>query len=79
MAAFRLFFKRAPETKHLLQKLFQEVMNESTDTALKQRATFYYRLMRTDIQKAKALAEASCGDFTEFFEDKNDEVRERLF
>ena len=46
---------------------------------MKQRAIFLYRLMQTDLNKAKQFAETSCGNFTEFFEDKNDEVRERLF
>jgi len=31
------------------------------------------------MNKAKEYAETKTGEFTEFFEDKNDEVRERLF
>lgn len=79
IAVFKLFFKRAPETKALLQRQFQEIMQNSTDAHLKQRAIFFYRLMQSDLNKAKEIALSSPGQFNEFFEDKNDEVRERLF
>ena len=49
------------------------------DCSLKQRAIFLYRLLKTDLQKAKEMAWNEVGEFDEFFEDKNDEVRERLF
>lgn len=45
VSVFKLFFKRAPETKALLQKQFMEVMNNGTDAHLKQRAMFMYRMM----------------------------------
>jgi hypothetical protein len=45
MSVFRMFFKRAPETKHILASLFKEVMTNSTDTDLKQKAVFIYRLL----------------------------------
>jgi len=35
--------------------------------------------MQSNIQKAQEFALTGCGSFSEFFEDKNDEVRERLF
>jgi len=54
-------------------------MQEGADAQLKQRAIFLYRLMRSDINKAKEYAMTCAGQFDEFFEDKNDEVRERLF
>ena len=79
ISVFKLFFKRAPETKALLQKQFQEVMNNGVDAHMKQRAFFIYRLMQRDMAKAQELALSNNGTFTEFFEDKNDEVRERLF
>lgn len=78
-SVFKLFFKRAPETKHLLQKIFSEIMQTGMDAHLKQRATFLYRLMQTDMNMARKYAEQTAGTFQEFFEDKNDEVRERLF
>jgi len=76
---FKLFFKRGPEIIALFKKVFQEIMSNGNDAQLKQRAIFVYRLMSTDMNKAKEYAETKPGEFTEFFEDKNDEVRERLF
>ena len=35
IGTFKLFFKRAPETKALLQRLFQEIMQAGTDAHLK--------------------------------------------
>ena len=52
ISVFKLFFKRAPETKALLQKQFQEVMNNGVDAHMKQRAFFIYRLMQRDMAKA---------------------------
>ena len=54
-------------------------MQNGTDAHLKQRAIFLYRLMSQDMGRASELALSNNGQFTEFFEDKNDEVRERLF
>lgn len=79
ISVFKLFFKRAPETKALFTKLFQEIVQTGTDTHLKQRAIFLYRLMQTDLNLAKQFALSTNSSFQEFFEDKNDEVRERLF
>lgn len=78
-SAFSLFFKRAPETKQLLSTVFREVFNNSIDSALKQKATFLYRLMKTDLRLAEEVANKSKAELTDFFEDRNDEVRERLF
>lgn len=54
-------------------------MQNGTDAHLKQRAMFIYRLMQRDMARAQELIQQDNGSFTEFFEDKNDEVRERLF
>ena len=54
-------------------------MQTCNDAHLKQRAIFMYRLMQTDLAKAQEFALSGTGAFEEFFEDKNDEVRERLF
>jgi len=46
---------------------------------LKQRATFYYRLLKTDISLAWKVANGDHQKITEFLEDRNDEIKERLF
>jgi hypothetical protein len=51
-ACFKLFFKRAPETKKILASVFQFTMNNSLDTNVKQTAIFLYKLMKTNLQAA---------------------------
>jgi len=63
ISVYKLFFKRAPETKALLQRLFTEVVSTGNDAHLKQRAIFLYRLMRTDLAKAQEFANQSKGQF----------------
>ena len=57
LSTFKMFFKRAPETKHLLAYIFKEIMTNATDTDLKQRAVFLYRLLQNDINLAKKIAD----------------------
>ena len=52
-ATFRLFFKRAPETKKVLAAIFQEVMTNCTDVHVKQRTIMLYRLLQTNVPLAK--------------------------
>ena len=47
-ATFRLFFKRAPETKKILANVFQEIMTNCSDSHVRQRAVFLYRLLKTN-------------------------------
>lgn len=78
-ACFKLFFKRAPETKKILASVFQFTMNNSLDTNVKQTAIFLYKLMKTNLQAAQQLACCQNSDFEIFFEDKSDESRDRIF
>jgi len=78
-STMKLFFKRAPETKRILATIFKEVMTNCSDIHVKQRAVMLYRLLQTNMPLAKQLCEQEAGDFDIFFEDKNDECRERLF
>lgn len=78
-SSFKLFFKRAPEMKRILAAIFQEVMTNCFDTHVRQRATMLYRLLKTNIPLSKQISESETGEFSVFFEDKNDECRERLF
>jgi len=76
---FKLFFKRAPEVHKILGQFLEQQIKSAVDTDLKQRAVFYYRLLRTDIALAEKIALGDQEKVKEFFEDRNDEIRERLF
>lgn len=54
-------------------------MKGAADTDLKSRATFYYRLLKTDVTLAEKVANGEHEKIIEFFEDRNDETKERLF
>jgi len=78
-AIFKLFFKRAPEVQKMLGQFLEQMIKGAADTDLKSKAVFYYRLLRTDVALAERVV---CGDqerVKEFYEDKNDETREKLF
>jgi hypothetical protein len=55
-------------------------MTTSNDTDLRQKVVFYYRLMAQDLSLARQIIEnQETGNFSEFFEDRQSEKRERLF
>ena len=76
---FKLFFKRAPEVFKMLGQFLEQLIKTAVDTDLKQRANFYYRLLRTDIGLAEKVVTGDQVKITEFYEDRNDETKERLF
>jgi type IV secretory pathway VirB3-like protein len=78
-SVFRLFFKRAPEMKKVLSAVFQEIMTNCTDIHIRQRAVMLYRLLQQQTHLGRQIAETNAEEFEIFFEDKNDECRERLF
>lgn len=54
-AIFKLFFKRAPEVQKMLGQFLEQLVKSAADTDLKQRATFYYRLLKTDVSFAEKV------------------------
>lgn len=78
-ATFKLFFKRAPEVKKMLARFLEQLITNANETDLRQRAVFYYRLLKTDIKLAEKIVTGGHEKITEFYEDKNEELRERLF
>lgn len=54
-AIFKLFFKRAPEVHRMLGLFLEQLVKTAVDSDLKQRAVFYYRLLRTDVQLAEKI------------------------
>lgn len=83
IASTKLFFKRTPEMKEILSKIYKHVLKVSTDADLRQRVMFYYKLMRSDISVAQQVICSSMNadnkNMAQFFEDSQSEKRERLF
>lgn len=55
------------------------MIKSAVDTELKQRAVFYYRLLKSDIALAEKIVNGDKAQIDEFYEDKNEELKERLF
>ena len=49
----KLFFKRPPEMQHMLGRLLSYGIADSTSCNIRDKALFYYRMLSTDINKAK--------------------------
>lgn len=63
----------------MLGNFLEQLIKHSSETDLKQRAVFYYRLLKTDLKLAENIITGHHDKIHEFFEDKNEELRERLF
>ena len=57
----------------------EQLIKNAVDTDLKQRAVFYYRLLRSDVALAEKIVTGDHEKIFEFYEDKNEELRERLY
>lgn len=75
----KLFFKRAPEVHKMLGQFMEQLIKNTVDTDLKQRTIFYYRLLKIDIALAEKIVAGEHEKIGEFYEDKNEELREKLF
>jgi AP-4 complex subunit beta-1 len=54
-ASTKLFFKRAPEMHPILASLYKHVLTNSNDLDLRQKVTFYYRLLSHDVAIAQQV------------------------
>ena len=81
-AAMKLFFKRPPEAQKLLGSILNAILDPeaNVDADLHDRALFFYRLLREDIESAEKIVNASKGGAVRAFaEEANNEIRERVF
>ena len=81
-AAMKLFFKRPPEAQKLLGSILNAILDPeaNVDADLHDRALFFYRLLREDIESAEKIVNASKGGAVRAFaEEANNEIREQVF
>jgi len=57
-AATRLFFKRPPEMQAMLGRLLHSALDDSANADVRDRALFYFRLLRRDVKTAKKILDA---------------------
>eukprot|EP00607_Mallomonas_marina_P010992 CAMPEP_0182423356 /NCGR_PEP_ID=MMETSP1167-20130531/9325_1 /TAXON_ID=2988 /ORGANISM="Mallomonas Sp, Strain CCMP3275" /LENGTH=891 /DNA_ID=CAMNT_0024602253 /DNA_START=64 /DNA_END=2739 /DNA_ORIENTATION=+ len=73
-ATMKLFFVRAPEVWSMLGRLLEKMIEDSSCQDGRDRALFYYRMMRTDLQLAESVCRRS--DLLEDSRDNNDRDEE---
>ncbi len=54
-ATMKTFFRRAPETQHMLGRLLKVAINDVSDQDVHDRGLLYYRLLNTDVDVATKL------------------------
>ena len=57
-AATRLFFKRPPEMQAMLGRLLHAALDDAANADVRDRALFYFRLLRRDVKTAKNILDA---------------------
>jgi len=81
-AAMKLFFKRPPEAQKLLSSILNAILDPeaNVDADLHDRALFFYRLLREDVESAEKIVNAAKGGAVRAFaEEANNEIREQVF
>lgn len=74
----KLFFSRPVEVKKQLGEFFKFAIEETIDVDLKDRAAFYYKLLKMDPLKAQAIIIGERSDVSFFYEDKDQSLLEKL-
>ncbi len=74
-AALKLFFKRPPEVKGMLERLFRACLADGVDALLHDRALLYYRLLRANDKEAAVVIAGAPILVSEFDEEVSPEVR----
>jgi AP-4 complex subunit beta-1 len=78
-AAMKLFFQRPPEMQHMLGRLFEEAIADTSHADVHDRALFYYRLLQANVKLAKAVVLTQKKIVTNFTEEESVEFKDRLF
>lgn len=78
-----LFFKRPPEVHKMLGRLLAAATNDTSSQDVHDRALFYYRLLRTNVDVAQNILLASAGGpkqvLSGFAEDQEIQIKDALF
>jgi len=78
-AAVKLFFCRPPEMQHMLGRLLEKAIQESTHPDMRDRALLYYRLLEHSPEEARRVVCAPKEVVEEFQEEMDADARDRVF
>jgi len=65
----KLFFTRSPEVKEMLGKFLKFAISENNDADLRDRAAFYYKLIKSDVNLAKKIIFGESSEGSDFYKD----------
>jgi AP-4 complex subunit beta-1 len=74
----KLFFKRAPEVQKMLGLLFETSLQDYSNADVHDKALYYYRLLKSDLQFAKKIVNYKKTLITSFTEEDSTEFRDKL-
>lgn len=78
-STMKLFFKRPPECRPILGRLFEFALADSSNADVRDRALFYYRLLTVGVDEAKQVVDAPKQPINSFIEDDAHEYKDQLF
>lgn len=78
-STMKLFFKRPPECRPILGRLFEFALADSSNVDVRDRALFYYRLLTVGVDEAKQVVDAPKLPINSFIEDDAHEYKDQLF
>ena len=78
-ACAKLFFQRAPECHAMFAKLLRAALSDTSDNDLRDRALFYYKLLKTDIAAAQRIIASPAQSITLYAEEQEGSVKQQLF
>lgn len=78
-AAVKMFFCRPPEVQHMLGRLLEKAIQETTHPDVRDRALLYYRLLEFSPEEARRVICAPKEVVEEFQEEMDADARDRIF
>lgn len=78
-AAMKLFFKRPPELQQMLGHLLQQAIGQTSQVDVRNRALFYYRLLRFDVHEAARIVNSEKVVVDSFLDEIDRELKETIF
>lgn len=78
-ACAKLFFQRAPECQMMFARLLQSALNDTSDNDLRDRALFYYKLLKLDMTAAQKIIAAPSEHITVYAEEQEGGLKQQLF
>jgi len=78
-AAMKLFFKRAPEMQKMLGRLLDSATSDILRVDVRDRAVFYYRLLKCGVDKAQRVVNCPKKSINSFIDPAEKELTDKIY